>query len=53
MKVYMPKSKSKRQVGFLLSKGSPLTDKQQAKLKRELHRGAVTVKKDRRRVKFY
>ena len=57
----MPKEKSKRQVGYLLSKGSPLSDTQQAKLKRELHSGAVTVKgkkqrprkRDPRDVKFY
>jgi hypothetical protein len=57
----MPKEKSKRQVGYLLSKGSPLSDTQQAKLKRELHSGDVTVKgkkqrtkkRDPRDVKFY
>jgi len=53
----MPKSKSKRQVGYLLSKGSPLSEAQQSKLKKELHSGAVTVKKDkvrdRRDVRFY
>ena len=53
----MPKSKSKRQVGYLLSKGSPLSGEQQSKLKKELHSGAVTVKKDkardRREVRFY
>ncbi len=40
----MPKTKSKKQVGYLLSKGSPLSDKQKAKLKKELHSGAVKVK---------
>jgi hypothetical protein len=35
--------KSRKQVGLLLSKGSPLTAAQQAKLRRELHSGAVTV----------
>ena len=45
----MPKEKSKRQVGYLLSSGSPLTDEQKAKLKRELHSGAVKVKKNKRR----
>jgi len=41
-----PKShKSKKQVGLLLSEGSPLTREQKAKLKRELHSGAVKVKK--------
>lgn len=39
------KTKSKRQVGFLLSSGSPLSGGQKAKLKRELHSGAVRVKK--------
>ena len=39
------KSKSMKQVGYLLSKGSPLTAKEQAKLKKELHSGKVKVKK--------
>ncbi len=38
------KTKSKKQVGFLLSSGSPLTASQKAKLKGELHSGAVKVK---------
>ena len=37
-------TKSKKQVGYLLSSGSPLTPQQKAKLKRELHSGAVKVK---------
>lgn len=37
--------KSKKQVGLLLSKGSPLSMKQKAKLKRELHAKVVKVKK--------
>jgi hypothetical protein len=41
----MAKMKSKKQVGLLLSKGSPLTPAQQKKLKGELHSGAVKVKK--------
>lgn len=41
----MVKNKSRRQVGYLLSSGSPLTPEQKAKLKRELHSGAVRVKK--------
>lgn len=41
----MAKTKSKRQVGYLLSSGSPLTNKQKAKLKGELHSGAVKVMK--------
>jgi len=53
----MPKSKSKRQVGYLLGGGSPLTDEQKSKLKKELHSGAVKVKKNKARdprdVKFY
>ena len=39
------KSKSMRQVGFLLSKSSPLSGAQQSKLKGELHSGAVKIKK--------
>ena len=39
------KTKSKKQVGFLLSKGSPLKPGQKSKLKRELHSGKVKVKK--------
>jgi len=37
------KTKSKKQVGYLLSKGSPLSSTQQNKLKRELHSGKVKV----------
>ena len=45
------KRKSRKQVGFLLSKGSPLTVAQKAKLKHELHtrKVKVTKKKQRRR----
>jgi hypothetical protein len=39
------KSKSKAQVGYLLSSGSPLSGKQKSKLKKELHSGTVKVKK--------
>jgi hypothetical protein len=39
------KTKSKRQVGFLLSKGSPLSGKQKDKFKKELHSGKVKVGK--------
>jgi len=39
------KTKSRKQVGYLLSKVSPLTGAQQDKLKSELHSGAVKVKK--------
>jgi hypothetical protein len=45
----MPKQKSKKQVGYLLSSGSPLSDEQKAKLKRELHSGTVKVKKGKKR----
>lgn len=41
------KTKSEKQVGYLLSKGSPLTSEEQAKLKRELHSGKVKVKKSK------
>lgn len=44
----MPKgqhSKSKKQVGYLLSKGSPLSPAQKEKLKSELHSGKVKVKR--------
>ena len=37
--------KSKRQVAYLLSKVSPLSNKEQGKLKKELHTGAVKVAK--------
>ena len=40
----MPKTKSKKQVGLLLSANSPLSSTQKAKLKSELHSGAVKVK---------
>lgn len=39
------KTKSQKQVAYLLSKVSPLSDKQQVKLKKELHSGAVKIKK--------
>jgi len=38
-------SKSKKQVGLLLSKNTPLSGKQKAKLKRELKSGKVKVRK--------
>lgn len=38
------KQKTKRQVAYLLSKSSPLDSKQQQKLKKELHSGAVKMK---------
>jgi len=39
------KSKSQKQVAYLLSKVSPLSKKEQGKLKGELHSGAVKIKK--------
>jgi hypothetical protein len=44
----MPKQKSKKEVGYLLSSGSPLSDKQKSKLKGELHSGTVKVKKGKK-----
>lgn len=41
----MAGTKSRKQVGLLLSKGSPLTGKQKTKLKRELKSGKVKVRK--------
>jgi len=38
------KTKSKKQVGYLLGKGSPLSSTQQNKLKKELQSGSVKVK---------
>ena len=39
------KTKSRKQVGLLLSKNSPLKAGSKAKLKRELHSGKVKVRK--------
>jgi hypothetical protein len=39
-----PKQKSRQQVAFLLSKGSPLPESKKDKLKRELQQGLVKVK---------
>lgn len=39
------KTKSRKQVGLLLSPGSPLKPGQKAKLKSELHSGMVKVRK--------
>lgn len=49
----MGKTKTKRQVRYLLSKGSPLSESQKEKLKQELHSGEVKVvsRKKRRRKK--
>lgn len=38
------KTKTQKQVAYLLSKASPLTGKEQKKLKGELHEGAVKIK---------
>jgi hypothetical protein len=43
----MPKTKSLRQVRYLLSSGSPLSSSQKSTLKGELHSGAVKVTKRR------
>lgn len=43
------KTKSRRQVGYLLSSGSPLSSKQKSKLKGELHSGAVKVKRGKKK----
>jgi len=40
-----PTTKSKKQVGLLLSKNSPLKPRQKSKLKSELHSGKVKVKR--------
>jgi hypothetical protein len=42
------KTKSKKQVGYLLSKGSPLKKSQKEKLEKELHSGKVKVKKSKK-----
>jgi hypothetical protein len=42
-----PKQKSRKQVAYLLSKGSPLDESQKKKLQRELHQGLVKVKQPR------
>ncbi len=41
----MPTTKSKKQIGLLLSKNSPLKPSQKEQLKAELHSGAVKVGK--------
>lgn len=43
----MVKKKSKKQVAYLLSKGSPLKDDQKKKLKKELHEKKVKIKKSK------
>ena len=44
----MAKKKSKKQVGYLLSKGSPLKEDEKKKLKRELHDKKVVIKKKKK-----
>lgn len=39
------KQKSRKQIGYLLSKVSPLNEAQKEKLKRELEAGSVKIKK--------
>ena len=41
------KTKSQKQVRYLLSKVSSLTSKEQTKLKKELHSGKVKIKKSK------
>jgi hypothetical protein len=41
----MTKEKSKKQVAYLLSTGSPLTESQREKFRKELHKGEVKVAK--------
>lgn len=45
----MPKTKSAKEVRYLFSNGSPLTDAQKAKLKAELHSGAVKLEHEKKR----
>lgn len=40
-----PKKKSKRQIAYLLSSGSPLSPSRKERLKGELHAGTVKVRK--------
>lgn len=43
------KTKTKRQVRFLFSSGSPLTNAQKSKLERELHSGSVKIREKRKK----
>ena len=45
----MAKAKSRQQVKFLLSDGSPLTQAEKGKLKGELHSGSVKIQSPRRK----
>lgn len=44
-------AKTQKQVRYLLSKVSPLTKKQQTKLKKQLHTKKVKIKKPRKKKK--
>jgi hypothetical protein len=41
----MPRNPTKKQAGYLLSKGSPLSPAQKSKFKKELHSGKAKIKK--------
>jgi len=43
LSIMAAKKKSKKQVAYLLSSGSPLSGPQKAKLKSELHSGSVKI----------
>lgn len=43
-----PKKKTQKQIRFLLSKVSPLSKKEKDKLKRELKKGEVVIKKKKK-----
>ena len=47
----MAKSKSLKQVRYLLSEGSPLSGQRQRELKEELHAGRVKVVKNKQKKK--
>lgn len=40
----MPKDVTQRQLGYLLSSGSPLSPEQKSRFKSELHSGAVHIR---------
>jgi hypothetical protein len=45
----MPKNPTKKQVRYLMSKGSPLSPSQKSKFEKELHSGKVKVMKAKRK----
>jgi hypothetical protein len=45
----MPKNPTKKQVRYLMSKGSPLSPSQKSKFGKELHSGKVKVRKTKRK----